>query len=178
MRPGGIEEAIAEKSMHAKAMKTVVMLATFHEWQTLGHDRNSALQERLAYLISKFGVQTVMEEWSEKHESFAKAFATKTGLHWADVGTPLEPSFQTYYGPINFPGHDGTLPYDPDSPSLNEYGPFENQEARENYMANNIKAEMEGYKTGAFILGVAHLHSLLAKLRSYGFRVVAYSWLA
>jgi len=159
-------------------MKTVVILATFHEWQTLGHNRNSALEKRLAYLISKFGVQTLMEEWSEKHESFAETFATKAGVHWVDVGTPPEPQFRTYHGPINYPGHDGTLPYDPDAPSLNEYGPFESQEARENQIAKNIKAEMEGYETGIFIVGVAHLHSLFAKLRFNGFRVIAYSWLA
>lgn len=159
-------------------MKTVVMLATFHEWQTLGHNRNLALQDRLVYLISKFGAQTLMEEWSEKNESFAKEFATREGLHWADVGTPSEPQFRTYYGLINYPGHDGTLPPDPDAPPLNEYGPFESQEARENEMARNIKAEMELHETGIFIVGVAHLHSLFAKLLQFGFRVIAYSWLA
>lgn len=120
-----------------------------------------------------------MEEWSEKkEESFAKAFAPKSGLNWANVGTTDEPQFQTYWGQIHYPGHNGTLQYDPDAPSLDEYGPFENQEARENRMVKNIHAEMENYETGLFILGLAHLHSVFGKLKSSGFTVTGYSWLA
>ena len=157
-------------------MKTVVMLATIHQAQALGNALGSPLEARLDYLKSKFGVQTVMEEWSDKKESLAKAFATKSGIHWTNVGTPDEPQFKTYWGLIHYPGHNGTLEHDPDAPSLDEYGPFENQEARENWMADRVKVEMENYETGLFVLGVAHLHSLFAKLRSLGFKVTGYSW--
>jgi hypothetical protein len=160
-------------------MKNVVVLATIHQYQTPGNDANLGLEKRLDYLKSKFGVQIVMEEWSEKKgESVAKAFTTKSGLHWANVGTPNEPQFQTFWGLIHYPGHNGTLPHDPDAPSLDEYGPFENQEARENRMVKNVQAEMENYETGLFILGVAHLHSLFAKLKALDFKVTGYSWSA
>jgi hypothetical protein len=160
-------------------MKSIVMLATVHQYQMLRNDGNSELEKRLDYLRSKFSAQTVMEEWSEKKgESFAKAFATKSGLHWANVGTPDEPQFRTYWGLIHYPGYNGTLQHDPHAPSLDEYGPFENQEGSENWMVKKVQVEMENYETGLFILGVAHLHSLFAKLRSLGFKVTGYSWLA
>ena len=118
-----------------------------------------------------------MEEWTEKKgKSRTKAFATKAGLHWTNVGTPDEPPFQSYLGQIQHPAHNGTLPPDPDAPSLNEYGSFESQEARENWMVKKVQAEMENYETGLFIIGVAHLHSLFAKLRSLDFKVTGYSW--
>jgi hypothetical protein len=166
-------------------MKSVVMLATVHEYQVLGNARNSELEKRLDFLISKFGAQNVMEEWSEKRgESFAKAFAGKKALatisafHWANVGTPGEPEYCTYRGRINHPEYNGTLPdTDWSAPEMDEYGPFENQEARENRIAMNVQAEMENDESGLLILGLAHLHSIFGKLGSLGFKVTAFSWL-
>jgi len=166
-------------------MKSVVLLATVHEFQVLGNDRNPELQKRLAYLTSKLGVQIVMEEWSETQgESFAKEFAAATGLPWANVGTPDEPRYHTHKcsGCIKYPGYDGTLKrFDPvrdaNAPWMNEYGPFENQENREHRMAMNVQTEMERYETGLFMLGTAHLHSVSSKLRSLGFEVAAFYWL-
>lgn len=161
-------------------MKNVVMLATVHEYQMLGSNRNSELGERLAYLKSKFNVQVVLEEWSEQQgQSFAATFAAKSGLAWANVGTPDEEQFRTYRcPPINHPAHDGALqPPDWDAPSMSEYGPFKTQEARENEMTKNIRAEMENRQSALFVLGLAHLHSLLSKLLVLGFNVTGYSWL-
>jgi hypothetical protein len=159
--------------------KRIVLLATFHQYQMPGNDHNPELEKRLAYLRSNFGVQTVMEEWSDKKgESFAKTFAKKSGLHWANVGTPDEPQFRTYWGLIHYPGHNGTLRHDPHAPSLDEYGPFESQEAREDWMVKEAKVEMANYEAGVLILGVAHLHSLFAKLQAAGFNVTGYSWLS
>lgn len=169
-------------------MKSVVILATVHEYQVLGNARNSELEKRLDYLISKFGAQIVMEEWSEnQRECIAKGFATKLDLHWANVGTPDEPEYRTYTKPINCPGYDGTLQLpefaDGDelqhwmAPEMDEYGPFENQEAREDRMTKNVQAETENYESGLFVLGLAHLHSIFGKLRSLGFKVTAFSWL-
>ena len=120
-----------------------------------------------------------MEEWSEKQgESVAKTFSANSGLRWANVGTSDILRYRTYTGPINYPGYDGTLqPPDDNAPDMNEYGPFENQEARENQIAKNVQAEMENYDTGLFILGLAHLHSVFDKLRSLGFKVTAFTWL-
>ena len=148
-----------------------------------------------------------MEEWFEKQresvakpsatkkerESFARAFAerkalaTKSAFHWANVGTPDEQEYRTYTGPINCPEYEGTLQL-PEfaggdelqhwmAPEMDEYGPFENQEAREDWMAKNVQAEMENYESGLFILGLAQLHSVFGKLGSLGFKVTAFSWL-
>jgi hypothetical protein len=158
-------------------VKIIVMLATVHQYQKVGNVRSLDLEKRLDYLKSQFGAQIVMEEWAENQgESVAKAFATKKGLQWANVGAPEEPQYRTYTGPINYPGHDGTLT-DENAPGMYEYGPFDNQEARENRMAKNIGAHMENYETGLFIVGLAHLHSILAKLRPLGFTVTAFFWL-
>jgi hypothetical protein len=160
-------------------MKAIVIFATMHQVQMLGHDGNLEFENRLDYLRSKFGVQILLEEWAEKHgDSVAKLFATKSGLDWTNVGTPDQPQYRTYTGPINFPGHDGTLqPPDWDAPGMYEYGPFENQELRENQMATNVQTEMQKHETGLFILGLAHLHSVFGKLRPLGFRVTAFSWM-
>lgn len=136
------------------------------------------LEARLEYLKSKFNIEGIVEEWSDKKDSCAKHFALKTSLHWANVGTPDEPQFQTYSGLIHYPGHNGTLPHDPDAPSLDEYGPFENQEKRENWMVRRVEVEMANYTSGLFIIGIAHMHSLVAKLRAAGFHVTAYTWLS
>jgi hypothetical protein len=160
-------------------MGKVVMLGTVHQYQMRGNEWSSALEKRLDFLRSRFGAQIVMEEWAEKYgQSVADKFAEETGLPWANVGTPDEPIFRTYTGPINYPGHDGTLqPPDWDTPPMDEYGPFENQDAREDQMAKNIQAEMENFETGLFIVGLAHLHSMFSRLRALGFSVTTYVWL-
>jgi hypothetical protein len=159
-------------------MKSIVILATTHENQIVGNARSSGLEQRVDYFKSKLGVQIVMEEWSKKKgKSAAETFTNKSGFPWANVGTPDEPQFRTYRGPVNYPGYDGTVPSDPDAPPLSEYGPFENQEAREDRMAKNVQSAMEKYQTGLFLLGLAHLHSMIGKLRALGFKVTAFSWL-
>ena len=162
----------------AEVPKKLVMLATIHQHQVSGSAGCADLETRLEYLRSKFDVEAIVEEWSDKKGSCAKGFAAKSSLHWANVGTPDEPQFRTYWGLIYYPGHNGTLPHDPQAPSLDEYGPFESQEARENWMVNRVQAEMANYKTGLFIIGVAHMHSLFSKLRAVGFDVAAYTWLS
>lgn len=159
-------------------MKTVVIFATVHQHQRHGSARGLELEERLEYLKAQFGVQVVMEEWADNQgESVAKVLATKLGVRWTNVGTPRDyPQFRTYTGPINYPGHDGTLA-DEDAPSMYEYGPFDNQAAREDRMAMNIEAQMDGCETGLFIVGLAHLHSMAARLLSLGFTVSSFFWL-
>lgn len=161
-------------------MKSIVMLGTLHLLsQVPGNDRASGLEKCLDYLRAEFGPQIVMEEWFEGlGESVAKAFANKLDLPWANVGTPDEPEYRTHCCPINHPGYHGSVRQPVcNAPQMHEHGPFENQEAREKRMAKNVEAQMEKYETGLFILGTAHLHSVFAKLRSLGFKVVAFSWL-
>jgi hypothetical protein len=161
-----------------KPRKKIVMLATVHQHQQSGSAGCANLEARLEYLRSKFNLEAIVEEWSDKKESCAKHFAVGSSLHWANVGTPDEPRFSTYWGLVFYPGHNGTLPYDRHAPSLDEYGPFENQEERENWMVHRVEDEMANYGSGLFIIGVAHMHSLFAKLRSAGFDVTGYVWLS
>ena len=165
-------------------MKNVVMLATIHQYQMSGNDAGSELRKCLDYLRSQFKaqktveLQTVMEEWSkELGETVVKEFATKSGLHWASVGTPDEPRLRTYLPAVTYPGHNGTLRPDHGAPPLCEYGPFQNQEAREKRIVQNVRAEMENYESGIFVLGLAHMHSVFKKLQSSGFKVYGYSCL-
>jgi hypothetical protein len=60
---------------------------------------------------------------------------------------------------------------------MGEYGPFENQDAREERMVQNVRAEMESYESGILVLGLAHMHSVFEKLQSSGFKVYGYSYL-
>lgn len=76
-------------------MKNVVMLATTHQHQMAASDAASGLGKRLSYPRSRFKaekaveLQIVMEEWHKNlGETVVKEFATKSGLRWANVGTP------------------------------------------------------------------------------------------
>jgi hypothetical protein len=159
-------------------MKRVVMLATIHDYQLLGNSGNTELKARVNYLKAKLGGDVVLEEWSEKQgRSAAEEFAPMLGLHWVSVGTPHEPEFRTYCGKLNYPGYNGTLRWDPHGPPMDEYGPFKNQEARENRIAKKVQVEMQKRETAIFILGIAHMHSLFAKLLSMEFDVTGFSWL-
>jgi hypothetical protein len=62
-------------------------------------------------------------------------------------------------------------------PMLQEYGPLDVHELRERYMLDRIKGSMESFNAGLFIVGLAHLHSMLSKLKSAGFEVRGYSWM-
>jgi hypothetical protein len=165
-------------------MKNIVMLSTIHERQMSTNDTSSELGKCLDYLKSTFkvqkavDVQIVMEEWHENlGETVVKLFAKKSGLHWANVGTPDESQFRTYRGPICYVGHNGTLRFDGSAPQMHEYGPFENQEARENRMVQNVGAEMQRYESGILIVGNNHMHSIFGKLQRSGFEVYGYSCL-
>ncbi len=158
------------------ARKKIVILAIAHDYQRLGNPGNAKLEECVAYLSRKFKVQIVMEEWTEEQEqTFAAELAPKLGLEFAKIGTPDDEPFRACWPQISHPDHDGTLPYDPDAPSmLNEYGPLDAQNAREEQMLRSIRKKMEDYKGGIFIVGIAHTHSLYSKLVALGFDVTSY----
>jgi hypothetical protein len=44
-------------------------------------------------------------------------------------------------------------------------------------MVDRIEEVMEPYEVGLFIVGLAHLHSVLSKLRLVGFDVRGYGWM-
>jgi len=158
-------------------VKRIVMLATAHEYQRDGHGLNNELAERLEYLLHKFSLQIILEEWSDQQTpSFANRFAQRRAAY-SNVGTPDERQYQTYrFGVISHPAHDGTLPTDPCAPLMQEYGPYPQQENREEQMAENVCSAMREFESGLFLMGLAHLHSLFGKLRARNFAVTAYIW--
>ena len=153
--------------------KQVIALGTYHEAQRIGHELNSKFAAVVSLVSESHGAQILLEEWwYHADQSFASTLAT-SGLEWKNVGTPEETRFETSVGGLNC--HPPT--YDPTKPNLQEYGPLDAQERRESYMIERIGVFMEPYEVGLFIVGLAHLHSILCKLRVAGFDARGYSWI-
>src|SRR5208337_5217832 len=147
--------------------KQIIALATHHHVQLNGHRLNDRFGQVISLIRERYPVQVILEEWTPDRKSFASTVDTDK-LKWKNVGTPEEKRFETYAYGLNTdpPTHD------PKKPMLQEYGPLNVHELREGYMVARIKEFME-----PFIVGLAHLHSTLSKLRSSGFEVRGYSWM-
>jgi hypothetical protein len=154
------------------SVKQVVALGTYHEAQQLGHYMNHRFGRALKMIIERYGVQTILEEWwPSPQPSFASTLATPS-FKWLNIGTPQEPRFETTVECLNY--HS---PSDPTKPVLREYAPLTAQELREHYMAQKIQSAMQPFEAGLLIIGLAHLHSMLVRLRTAGFAVRGYSWM-
>jgi hypothetical protein len=152
--------------------KVVVALATYHEFQRNNHRLNARYRAAIELVLNECGADVILEEWWYRPEpSFASTLQTPT-LKWENVGTPDEPEFVTSVACLNYDPSS----YDPSKPSLREYGPLRAQELREAYMVDRISQCMRSHKVGLFIVGLAHLHSMLVKLRSAEFDVRGFSW--
>jgi hypothetical protein len=159
--------------MKSEQAKLVVALATYHEPQHNGHRLNARFRGAIELIRNEHGAEVILEEWWFRPEpSFASTLQDAT-MKWENVGTPDEPRFETSTACLNY--HPPT--YDPTKPSPREYGPLVAQELREAYMVGRINQCMNSYKVGLFIVGLAHLHSMLIKLRAAGFEVKGYSWM-
>lgn len=159
------------------SMKRVAAFGTAHGLQEKGDSRNPELQSRLSYLIRQFAATIIMEEWATDRPSSLASTLANDHIAYTNVGTPPEEQFRTFANaPINYPGHDGTLGPCEDAPQFYEYGPLDKQENREARMVQNIQDAMKDHRVGLFIVGLAHLHSISAKLRAAGFNVAAYTW--
>ena len=156
----------------------VIVLGTIHEFQDVGHPKNKELEARLSFLIEKFAVTMLMEEWTEKKQaSFASKLA-KDAVAYRNVGTPPEAEFRTFrFAHVHHPYHDGMLRNCDDAPPMSEHGPLDNQENREQRMLRTIQSAMEDRTVGLFIVGHGHIHSMSIKLKKAGFNVTAYGWL-
>jgi hypothetical protein len=152
--------------------KKITALGTYHQVQNNGHALNPKLASVISLLRENHPIQIILEEWWDGQQSFAATLAT-ANLQWKNVGTPQEPRFETSSSGLNCypPTHD------PKKPMLQEYGPLNAQELREDYMVERIKTFMEPYDAGLFIVGLAHLHSILLRLKAVGFEVRGYSWI-
>jgi hypothetical protein len=154
-------------------LKQVIALGTYHEAQRNGHELNAKLERVISLIIESHGAQIILEEWWYHPErSFASTLSTPT-IEWENVGTPDETRFTTSTSGLNL--HPPT--HNPAKPILQEYGPLDVQELRECYMVDKIRVFMEPYKVGLFIVGLAHLHSILSKLKAVGFDARGYSWI-
>jgi hypothetical protein len=155
-------------------LKQIIALGTYHEVQHSGHMLNAKFAGVISLIRESYGAQIILEEWlySEEH-SFASTLSTPD-LEWKNVGTSNETRFETFTGGLNC--HPPT--YDPAKPILQpEYGPLAAQERRESYMVDRIGIFMEPYHAGLFIVGIAHLHSILCKLKVAGFDARGYCWI-
>ena len=154
-------------------LKQVIALGTYHEAQHIGHALNAKFAGVISLVRESYGAQIILEEWLYSEErSFASTLST-SDLEWKNVGTPEETRFETSVSGLNC--HPPT--HDPAKPILQEYGPLAAQERREGYMVERIGVFMEPYKVGLFIVGLAHLHSILCKLKVAGFDARGYSWI-
>jgi hypothetical protein len=153
--------------------KQVIALGTYHEAQRNGHPLNAKFAQLISLICESYGGQIILEEWWHHAErSFASTLTTST-LEWKNVGTPDEARFETSTGGLNC--HPPT--HDPAKPMLQEYGPLGAQERRESYMVDQIAVFMQPYSVAVFIVGLAHLHSILCKLKVAGFDATGYSWI-
>jgi hypothetical protein len=127
------------------------------------------IQESLRVLINKFQPDVALEEWSttQTEKSGLAAVCDSMTLPWETIGTPPEPKFRTC---------DHTEAADfPASANVIQYGPLPTQEMREEAMCENIVRAMSSCNVGLVVVGVAHLHSMLAKL-SKDFEVKGYAY--
>ena len=151
--------------------KQIIALATHHHVQLKGHALNDRFGKVISLIRENYPVQIILEEWTPDRQSFASTLDTDK-LKWKSVGTPKEKRFETYaYGLNTYPPT-----HDPKKPMLQEYGPLDVHELRERYMVDRIKEFMEPFNVGLFIVGLAHLHSTLSKLKTASFEVRGYSW--
>jgi hypothetical protein len=123
-------------------------------------------------LWGKYDIQIILEEWSDTAGDAIGHTLETEQLYWRDVGTPDKPEYKSFVGFIN-------NNYDPEQPKytyFREYA-FEIHEKREQFMLGKIMEYMTDRERGLLILGMAHIHSMMDKLRKAGFKVSGGTWL-
>jgi hypothetical protein len=146
--------------------KRVTLLGTMHY-----NVRNApaGVRERYEFIIDQIQPQVVLEEWSivQKDQSAAASAADSKGVPWVNIGTPASEEFWTF-------GQTYALDF-PNSTNIPKYGPLAAQEKRETAMCENIRDAMATHDSAVIVIGLAHLHSIYAKLANdfdvdgYGF---------
>jgi hypothetical protein len=146
--------------------KQLILFGTRH-WTTSNIPRE--IRESLKVLIEKFEPDVALEEWSstQTEKSGLADVCDSMTLPWETIGTPPKPIFKTC---------DHTEAADfPTSANVIRYGPFPTQEMREEVMCQNVVCAMSSRNAALVVVGVAHLHSMLAKL-SKNFEVQGYAY--
>jgi hypothetical protein len=133
----------------------ILLLGTFHEIQEKDFENTGEFRRTLLYLTKRYGVSTVMEEWTTiKGETVGSRLAREFQLEWKNVGTPPTEELKT-----------GGVLFDPiEQPPMviDSYGPVDVQTYREHQMVDEVQRTMSGRKVGLMICGLAHLQSLCA----------------
>jgi hypothetical protein len=151
--------------------KSVLMIGTAHDFQTVGNPCEKQFYEMLASVVSNYKIQIILEEWNDSRGTAIGKTLMTPQLRWENVGTQDFPEYDTSTAKwINFD------PYQPVHLMLRDY-PYEVQEKREEFMVERIKELMIDYERGLFVVGMAHLHSMMTKLRMAGFDIESGNWL-
>jgi len=146
--------------------KRLILFGTRH-WKISDIPRE--IRTSLEVLIRAFSPDIALEEWSttQTEKSGLADVCGSMDLPWDSIGTPPEPKFRTY---------DYAEAADfPKSADVTQYGPLATQEMREEAMCGNIVRAMSSRNVALVVVGVAHLHSMLAKL-SKNFEVKGYAY--
>lgn len=149
-------------------MKQILIIGTAHEFQAVDNPREKEFGEMLRSVVNNYKIQIILEEWNDNRGTAIGSTLTNALLQWRNVGTPRTPEYDT----------SGYINFDPLRPALTlpEYR-FAIQEKREQFMVQRIEECMAEQERGLFIVGMNHLHSVMAKLQSVGFEVAAGNWL-
>jgi hypothetical protein len=147
-------------------MKKIIVVGTTHDEQRASNI-GTVLEKRLDY-ITKNHATIIIEEWTYgDFSTIGSRIAEAKSLEWCNAGTPLDEEFETFL--------PQPLWIDGDCLTHHPYGPMSAQIKREAYMIKEIMRSMTDHKTGIFICGMAHLHSICEKLYLAGFNVEGFS---
>src|SRR5208282_4892554 len=135
-----------KESFLSPTPKTVLMIGTAHEFQSVGNPWEKQFREMLASVVETYGIQIILEEWNDNRGPAVGSTLANAELQWRNVGTSSSPEYDTFVGWIN-------NAYDPQQPThlyFREY-PYEVQERREQFMVQRIKEFMAGCEKGLFV---------------------------
>lgn len=153
------------------APKSILVIATAHDFQVVGNPWETLFREMLASVVNTYDIQIILEEWNDNRGTAIASTLETAQLRWKNVGTQNLAEYDTSKaGYINFD------PWRATHLMFREY-PYEVQEKREQFMVKRIVELMAGYERGLFVVGMDHLHSCMTKLRLANFDVKGGNWL-
>jgi hypothetical protein len=156
------------------AATQIIVLGVYHSLQSIGHPSNHRLRQSIEMVRQRFPIEIILEKWTDTEPSFIATIDPK--LPCKNIGTPNEPQYATNVYGINWEPND-PFGHDSSKPILLEYGPPSKQELREKFMVDRTVEEMQPYSSGLLVLGLAHLSSIMDRLRKVDFAPLGFSLL-